>query len=343
MAGFKCYLGHCGVRKLRIVIVGAGDVAKRLTQSNVSTRAMWIGLARNAQSADAQRVAQILPIHADLDSRASLKRAAALARAAFAVLYLAPPPNQGNDDPRLARWLSATARKPRIRPRAAGSLIKANARQSGNYAAKRKSKSTQRCVYVSTTGVYGDQLGACVRETTRVHAGSARAKRRVAAETLLRKHHRHSAQRATILRAPGIYAAERLPIERLRAGTPALLAHEDVYTNHIHADDLAHAVWLAIFRGRVNRVLNIVDDAQLKMGEYFDTVATALNLPKPPRLSRVMLQREVTPMLYSFMSESRRIENARMKRELRIKLRHSTPQDFLRTQKPLDLLQRSLL
>jgi nucleoside-diphosphate-sugar epimerase len=335
VAGFKCYLGHCVVRKLRIVIVGAGDVAKRLTQSNVSTRARWYGLARNAQSADAQRAAQILPIAADLDSRASLARAAGLARAANAVLYLAPPPNQGDTDPRLQRWLAAVAQKPRTRlPQ-----IRIDSKVS-----KRSTKQrVTPCVYVSTTGVYGDRLGEWVRETTRVRAGSARAKRRVAAESLLRARHQRRGARSTILRAPGIYAAERLPIERLHAGTPALLPVEDVYTNHIHADDLARAVWLAIFRGRSQRVLNIVDDGEMKMGEYFDAVAAALDLPKPPRLSRVLLQREVTPMLYSFMSESRRIENTRMKRELRLRLRYATPQEFLRTQKPLDLLQRSLL
>ncbi len=315
--------------------MGAGDVAKRLTQSDVSTRATWIGLARNTQSANAQRATGILPITADLDSRATLARAAALARAANAVLYLAPPPSQGDGDPRLQRWLSAVARKPRTRlPKSRG-----KEKQIARVAKQRAVP----CVYVSTTGVYGDQLGEWVRETTRARAGSARAKRRIAAESILRTQHQHRGTRSTLLRAPGIYAAERLPIERLRAGTPALRADEDVYTNHIHANDLAHAVWLAVFRGRVNRVLNIVDDAQLKMGEYFDAVAAALGLPKPPRLSRAMLQREVTPMLYSFMSESRRIENARVKRELRITLRHATPQDFLRTQKPLDLLQRALL
>jgi nucleoside-diphosphate-sugar epimerase len=317
------------------VIVGAGDVAKRLTQSNVSTRATWIGLARNAQSADAQRAAQILPITADLDSRATLTRAAALARAANAVLYLAPPPNQEDSDPRLQRWLAAVARKPRTQLpkfRIGPKSIKRNIKRR-----------IAPCVYVSTTGVYGDQLGEWVRETSRARAGSARAKRRVAAEAILRARYQQRGARSTILRAPGIYAAERLPIERLRAGTPALLPAEDVYTNHIHADDLARAVWLAIFRGRSQRALNIVDDGEMKMGEYFDAVAAALALPRPPRLSRVLLQREVTPMLYSFMSESRRIENTRMKRELRMKLRYATPQDFLRTQKPLDLLQRSLL
>ena len=116
-----------------------------------------------------------------------------------------------------------------------------------------------------------------------------------------------------------------------------------MFTNHIHADDLAHAVWLAAFRGRPNRVLNIVDDGELKMAEYFDQVADATGLPRPPRLPRAELARTVSPMLYSFMSESRRIDNTRMKRELRLQLRYSTPAQFLSTMKPAAALQRSLL
>jgi nucleoside-diphosphate-sugar epimerase len=145
------------------------------------------------------------------------------------------------------------------------------------------------------------------------------------------------------LRVPGIYAETRLPVERLREKLPALIASEDVFTNHIHADDLAYAIWLAMFRGRSKRVYNIVDDASLTMGEYFDTVADALGLPRPPRMTRSELAQHVTPMMLSFMSESRRIANIRMKRELRVKLRYATPRDLLATMKPEAALQRTLL
>jgi nucleoside-diphosphate-sugar epimerase len=240
------------------------------------------------------------------------------------VLHLAPPPGDGLDDPRMKRWLAAAAsRTPTGRERKSKLLPR-----------------KLRNVYVSTTGVYGDCAGARISETQRTRPTNARAQRRVAAETRLRHSHHH---RFTILRAPGIYAAERLPVERLRAGTAALTGEDDVFTNHIHADDLARAVWLAAFRGRPNRVLNIVDDGELKMGEYFDQVADATGLPRPPRLPRSELRAAVSPMLYSFMSESRRIENARMKRELRLRLRYPSPAHFLRTMKPAAALQRSLI
>jgi nucleoside-diphosphate-sugar epimerase len=315
-------------RKLKILIVGAGDVARRMTAPDspvaLSDRAQWFGLARSAATADELRSVGILPIMADLDRRVSLKRAGAMARAANAVLHLAPPPGDGLDDPRMRRWLAAAALKTSVSPEKKSKLRPRHLRN----------------VYVSTTGVYGDCAGERITETRRTQPANARAKRRVAAETRLRHSHRH---RFTILRAPGIYAAERLPVERLRAGTAALTVEDDVFTNHIHADDLARAVWLAAFRGLPNRVLNIVDDAELKMGEYFDQVADATGLPRPPRMPRAELARTVSPMLYSFMSESRRIENTRMKRELRLRLRYPTTADFLRTMKPVSALQRSLI
>ncbi len=309
-------------------MVGAGDVARRLTAPDspvgLSDRAQWFGLARSAATADELRGARILPIMGDLDRRASLKRAGAMARSVNAVLHLAPPPGDGLDDPRMRRWLAAAASRTSTR---------------GEKKSKLRSRKL-RNVYVSTTGVYGDCAGERIDETRRTRPANARAKRRVAAETRSRHSHHH---RFTILRAPGIYAAERLPVERLRAGTAALSTQDDVFTNHIHADDLARAVWLSVFRGRPNRVINIVDDAELKMGEYFDQVADATGLPRPPRMPRALLVRTVSPMLYSFMSESRRIDNTRMKRELRLRLRFPTPAHFLRTMKPASALQRSLI
>jgi nucleoside-diphosphate-sugar epimerase len=125
-----------------------------------------------------------------------------------------------------------------------------------------------------------------------------------------------SGSRLAILRVPGIYAADRLPLRRLAEGTPALLAADDVYTNHIHADDLARIVALALFRTLPGRVYHAVDDTHMLMADYFDTVADAFGLARPPRVARAQLAGQVTPMLLSFMSESRRMSNARMKREL---------------------------
>jgi nucleoside-diphosphate-sugar epimerase len=146
-----------------------------------------------------------------------------------------------------------------------------------------------------------------------------------------------------ILRAPGIYAATRLPLDRVRHGTPVLSSDHDVYTNHIHADDLARAVAAALFRGKPGRAYNVADDAEMKMGAWFDAVADAFKLPRPPRVEWEEAEARVAPMLLSFMSESRRLANARMKRELRVKLRYPTPQDLLDEVAPRDLRKQLAL
>ena len=325
------------LRKLRLLIVGAGDVARRLTtRIGVNERVQWLGLARSAETSNALRQSGILPIAGDLDFSPSLKRAGALARSAHAVLHLAPPSGEAADDPRMKRWLAASATPSKLGRRETERAPSSAIKMRGVIRPTRPLRN----VYVSTTGVYGDCAGERIDETRRTKPANGRAKRRVAAESRLRA---FRSQRFTILRAPGIYAAERLPLERLRAGTPALATADDVFTNHIHGDDLAHAIWLAVFRGGANRALNVVDDGEQKMGDYFDQIAAALGLPSPPRLPRVLLMQEVSPMLYSFMSESRRIDNARLKKELRLRLKYPTPAALLREMKPAAALQRSLL
>ncbi len=178
-------------------------------------------------------------------------------------------------------------------------------------------------MYVSTTGVYGDRGGAFVDETTPAAPSNERAWRRLDAERMTR------AAGGCVLRAPGIYARDRLPLERLRAGTPALAPEDDVFTNHIHADDLGRLAIAALFRGSRRRVYNAVDRSQLKMGEYFDLVADRFSLPRPPRLPREQLRSAVSPMMYSFMSESRRVVGERIRSELRLRLAWPTVTDAL--------------
>jgi nucleoside-diphosphate-sugar epimerase len=138
--------------------------------------------------------------------------------------------------------------------------------------------------------------------------------------------------RSAVLRIPGIYATDRDggdPRDRVRRGMPALRAEDDVYTNHIHADDLARACVAALARGRPQRVVNVCDDTDLKMGDYLDLVARLAQLPPVPRLTRAEAAERLSPMTMSFMAESRRIGNQRLKGELRLVLRHPTVADGL--------------
>jgi len=272
-----------------------------------------IGLTRNRDDVRKLRANGIVPLVGDLDDRRTLGR---LRAAPFAVLHFAPPPSDGRDDPRTRHLLAALA-SGRIIPR--------------------------HIVYVSTSGVYGDCAGARVAETRPRRAHTPRARRRVAAEDRLRVYAARNGVAVSILRAPGIYAPTRLPLERLRHGTPALTADDDVYTNHVHADDLARAVIAALYRGRPGRAYNVCDDSEMKMGAWFDTVADAFHLPRPPRVTWDEAEHRVAPMLLSFMSESRRLVNARAKRELRLRLAHPTPQSMLAQIAPRDLRKQLAL
>ncbi len=251
-------------------------------------------LVRNLD--DALRAFGVRQIRGDLDQPATLLRLTGLAQA---VLHSAPPPPEGDGDPRTRRLLAALARS-RSLPR--------------------------RLVYISTSGVYGNRHGARVAETCPPRATTPRARRRVAAEQSLRAAGRRGLP-VSILRAPGIYAADRLPLERLRRGDPVLLREEDSYTNHIHAEDLAAACCAALERGRSNRSYNICDDSEIRMGDWFDMLADAYHLPRPPRITRTEAQTRLPPMLLSFLNESRRLDNTRMKRELKLKLRYPTVAD----------------
>ena len=282
--------------KPRLLIIGCGDVGMRLLPL-LRDRFRVFAVTSQASRRAELRAAGAIPIVADLDQPHTLAR---LRRLATTLIHLAPPQSHGAIDQR-TRNLSAILPDQAI------------------------------MVYVSTTGVYGDCGGAEFDESRPVNPQNARAIRRVYAERTLRAWARRSNSRLSILRVPGIYAANRLPIERLQKGTPALRAEEDVYTNHIHADDLARIIVLALFRARPNRVYHAVDDSDMKMGEYFDAVARTHQLPKPPRLSRPELEKVVSPTLLSFMSESRRLRNGRMKRELGVRLRYARVQDALQS------------
>ncbi|MDB5797789.1 MAG: family oxidoreductase [Paucimonas sp.] len=278
----------------RLLIVGCGDVGMRLL-ALLRGRFRIFAVTSQAARRDEIRAAGAIPIVADLDQPATLGR---LARLANYVVHLAPPQANGDTDLR-TRHLAA------ILPEGV------------------------RLVYVSTTGVYGDCRGAWLDETRPVRPQNARARRRVDAETVLRQWARRSGSQLAILRAPGIYAADRLPLERLRKGTPALIEADDVHTNHIHADDLARIVMTALWRMAPQRVYHAVDDSNMRMGDYFDAVADGYGLPRPPRLPRAQLSQEVSPMLLSFMSESRRLHNARLKNELGVRLAHPDVASFL--------------
>ena len=279
-----------------LLIVGCGDVARR-TLLRLLGHYRVFALLRDPAQCVFWRAMGARPIVADLDHPVSLRRIAGLADI---VLHFAPPPEYGAGDARMRRFLAAL------------SLAKSL---------------PQRLIYVSTSGVYGDCAGARIDETRPARPITPRARRRVDAERQLRRFGRQNKVRVSILRAPGIYAQDRLPLERLQKGVCALRAEDDVYTNHIHADDLAMLVCAALRYGQANRCYNATDDSEMKMAEYFDLVADRFSLPRVPRISRGEAQTQMSPLQLSFMSESRRLNNRRIKNELRAQLRYPRIED----------------
>lgn len=294
-------------RRERLLIIGCGDVGMRVAKrTNPSVR--LLALTSSPQRCEPLRAQGITPLVGNLDVPKSLARLAGLATR---VVHLAPPPNEGRQDPRTRRLLNV------LRQRALPVSL----------------------VYGSTTGVYGNCHGAWVDETRPLQATTPRAQRRVDAEGRVRTLARAGLQarcRVSVLRIPGIYAADReggTPRERLLRGTPVLDATDDVYTNHIHADDLARACLVALWRGRTRRVYNVADTSVMKMGDYMAQAAELYGLPKPQRMSRAEITQHVTPMTLSFMNESRRIATHRMQRELKLRLHYPEVWDGLRATK----------
>jgi nucleoside-diphosphate-sugar epimerase len=245
------------------------------------------------------------PLLGNLDQAQTLRR---LAGVATHVVHMAPPPLEGKTDPRTRALVLA------LRLRSLPSVL----------------------VYGSTTGVYGDCAGEWIDETRRLQPQSARAQRRVNAQDWVNFLGKSGYPRTQVLRIPGIYALDReggTPRERLLRGTPVLQAQEDVYTNHIHADDLARATVLAMWRGKPLRAINVCDDTDMKMGDYMDSVAKMWNLQPPHRISRTQAQEQLSPMVMSFLNESRRIRSDRMNQELGLRLLYPTVMDGLKAER----------
>ncbi len=273
---------------------------------DLPSRVRVLALTSSPQRVAVLRERGITPLLGNLDQPKSVARLAALADR---VIHLAPPPQEELKDWRL---------DPRTR-----TLTRALARRAPPGS----------LVYGSTSGVYGDCQGARIQETRAVAPHTPRAYRRVDAEDWVRLYGRQAGVPVHILRIPGIYANDReggTPHTRLLKGTPVLRREDDVYTNHIHADDLARACLAALWRGRPQRVSHVCDHTELKMGDYFDLAADLYGLPRPPRIAREGADAHLPLMLLSFMSESRRLDNSRMLKELRLQLRYPTVAEGLR-------------
>ena len=275
-----------------VVIVGCGDTGRWLARDYAARGTNVTAVVRSQQGAERARDAGIADVRIhDLDQRTpGLSAAIRAAIPGGAILhYMAPPPRAGEDEPRLAALIDALGTTP-----------------------------VQRLVYISTSGVYGDCGGDWVDETRPVNPQTARATRRVAAEQRL-------AQWGgpwVLLRAPGIYGPGRLPLARVRAGEPILCDADAGWSNRIHVHDLAGIALAAGERGPAQCIYNASDDRPTRMGPYYRRLAHMLGVAPPPEVDWATAQREFSPMRLSFLSESRRLDNRRLRQTLGYALRY---------------------
>jgi nucleoside-diphosphate-sugar epimerase len=282
-----------------IFIVGCGYTGFKVAQRERERGARVRALVRAPDNAVRLRAVGIEPVPGDLDDRASL----ALPRLDGAIVYyFVPPPAHGVDDPRLQALLDA------IDPQG----------QPG------------RLVLLSTTGVYGDCAGMWIDEEHPANPQTERARRRLAAEQSLRAWAHRRGVPFAILRVAGIYGPGRLPIERLQRGTSVLREAESPWSNRVHVDDLVAACLAAADHGSSARVYNISDGHPTTMTDYFNRVADACGLPRPPQISMAQARRTLSAEMLSYLAESRRLDNTRMRTELAVALCYLTLVDGLR-------------
>ncbi|GAB4293175.1 MAG: SDR family oxidoreductase [Thiohalomonadaceae bacterium] len=271
-----------------IFIIGCGDIGLRVARLWQARGSTVQALARSDAAAARLSAAGITPLRGDLDIPTTL---ITLPLDGATVYYFAPPPPQGDTDPRMRAFVAAGLRPERV-------------------------------VYISTSGVYGDRDGAWVDEDTPPAPATDRARRRLDAETALRTWGRESGVKVNILRVGGIYGPGRWPLERLQAGTPVLREEECGYTNRIHADDLA-AICIAVAeRGGADRIYNVSDGSNGTMTQYFYAVADRFGLPRPPALTLAQARQQLSPAMLSYLTESRRMDNRRLLHELGVTLRY---------------------
>ncbi len=277
----------------RIFIIGCGDIGRRTAALWRARGAEVAALARSDTSAQQLPQLGITPVAGDLDQPLSLRH---LPLSGSLLYYFAPPPATDDTDARMRAMVAAMTDG--VRP--------------------------DRIVYISTTGVYGDNRGAWVTEDTPLQPQAARSKRRVDAETVLRAFGRQLGVPVVVLRVPGIYGPGRLPIEAIRTRRPVLDESESGFTNRIHAEDLARVCLIAAERGRADAVYNVSDGHPSSMTGYFNQLADALGEPRPPVVTRAEAQYMLTPGMLSYLDESRRVDNRRMREELGVELLYPT-------------------
>lgn len=257
------------------LIIGCGGTGLRVAARAVAAGDRVTGVVRSVGSARNVRATGAAALMQNLDTDTLALPAC------DRLFHFAPPQRDGRTDTRIARVIAAIGAPPK------------------------------HVVYISTSGVYGDCDGAEVTEDRPLAPTTDRARRRVDAEQQLLRWCPH----ATILRAPGIYGPGRLPLASVRAAAPVLTDADSGWSNRIHIDDLAAIAWRAGQQHWPQTIYNACDGKPTRMGDYHDALAQMLELPPPPRIDWATAQQQFSAMRLSFLRESRRLSNERLRHD----------------------------
>nr|CAA6821736.1 MAG: Nucleoside-diphosphate-sugar epimerases [uncultured Thiotrichaceae bacterium] len=279
-----------------IRIMGCGDIGRRVAALYQQDGQSVIGWVRGEASLEAGQQQGISMRTGDLDAGSFFPRNTLENQDIF---WFVPPPKQGQQDTRLRRFLLAAQDAPR------------------------------RIVLISTTGVYGDCGGRWIDESEPLKPVAERAVRRVDAEAALQEWGEQYGGDWVILRVPGIYAEDRLPLARLKRGKPVLREEDAPWTNRIHADDLAMVCQRAMAVAPSGNIYNATDGKPSTMTDYFNRVADYAGLARPPQVSLAEAEGVMSAGMMSYLRESRRIGNDKLVRELGVGFRYPSLADFL--------------
>ena len=279
----------------QIVIIGCGDIGQRLARLWQARAQSVVALVRSAARARELAAQGLEVVRGDLDQPDSLHALASAIAPGALIYYLAPPPAEGETDPRVIHFIEALKRAPPV-----GQIV-----------------------YLGTSGVYGDSDGAWVDELSPTRPQTARARRRLAAEQALQRAAEELGLGLTLLRVGGIYGPGRLPEARLRKGLPLLREAECGYSNRIHLVDLLQVCLACAERPAEGvRIFNVSDNQPGNMTAYFLAVADALAIPHPEQLSLAEAQQRLSPAMLSYLGESRRLDSRKLQRELGVRLQY---------------------
>lgn len=274
--------------------MGFGDIGSRVAKHYTEQGQVVTAVCRKAPTQ-----ANTRHLAVDLDDPQSGLQAALAQGASTDVFWFAPPQKAGVIDKRIQTFC--------------------NHLRTGQI---------RRFVYISTTAVYGDCEGRWIDEDEPLKPGTDRGKRRQDAEQRLQIAAKEHNFELAILRVPGIYGPGRWPLARLKKGLPVLKEEESPYTNRIHQDDLANICIAAMNKALVKagewRAYNCSDGQPSTMTDYFNRIADAFDVPRPPQLARAEAERQLTAGMLSFMNESKRLNSNRVWSELQINPNYSS-------------------